>query len=97
MVPTILNEQSVRRFCFYLDGRLYEGLTYAGHLFRLYKTIDTQDRSDVSQLCARLTQANCRVVVTTSHQFYKIWLDLHTPTPHDLAAAPFSVSTTPAV
>jgi hypothetical protein len=77
MLPVLVKERAIRRFCFYQNGRLYEGMSHQNRLYQLVENFSSQDRPGVYLLACQLTQNGEHSVITASSQRYQVWVRLH--------------------
>ncbi|GAB4140205.1 MAG: hypothetical protein Fur0046_15690 [Cyanobacteria bacterium J069] len=91
MTPYIVSECSVRSFRFYMNGCLYEGIRYGNKLYRLVKTFGRQEEDSLYTYCCQFmsnaSPEHSAAIVTTSRQQYRIWTELRTELPSDVASA----------
>ncbi len=91
MIPTVVNERSVRSFRFYRDGYLCEGIRYGNTLYRLVKTFGKHEEDSAYSCCGQLLQYSSAdhpaAIITTSPQQYRLWAELRVELPSDAAVA----------
>lgn len=75
MLPKVLNEKQVHPFKFYLEGEIQQGMRHNGLLYALVSTFSLKERLKAYDVATRLTESDCRAVVTVSDQ-YSIWVPL---------------------
>lgn len=75
-LPAIIPDSQVKRFRFFSEYSLYEGMTFEGHLYKLVRTYDGKSRDKVfEQACGYGYQG--RVVISTRNsQSYSLWVDM---------------------
>ncbi|HEY9644934.1 MAG TPA: hypothetical protein V6C88_01120 [Chroococcidiopsis sp.] len=87
MLPTIVHEHAVRRFYFYNDGTMYEGMSYQNRLYKLVDTFSMADKSYAYQLGCKLSYAGSQTVITATPYQHRVWTDLQTPIDLDSLSA----------
>jgi hypothetical protein len=85
MFPAVINESLIRVFSFYFEGKIHEGMSYKGKLYRLIQTFNIQQHSAIADLVYRLGKQGIYTAVTHSEQNCRVWVDLRfTVTPDNL-------------
>jgi hypothetical protein len=76
MSPIVLNEATVKPFCFYLDGNLCKGVSYRNRLYHLVETLKVGDLERVREVCLKLRQQKLTCIITKTDRHYRVWTDL---------------------
>ncbi|MBD1913031.1 MULTISPECIES: hypothetical protein [unclassified Leptolyngbya] len=76
MSPIVLNETSVKPFCFYLDGNLCKGVSYQNRLYHLVETLNAGNLERVREICLDLRRQKLTCIITRTEHHYRIWTDL---------------------
>lgn len=76
MSPIVLNEATVKPFCFYLDGNLCKGVSYRNRLYHLVETLNAGDLEGVRGICLKLRQQKLTCIITKTDRHYRVWTDL---------------------
>lgn len=74
----VTNESSGQLFCFYLNGKLCEGIRHRNRIYTLVKTLDIRDHQGMRCVCEELRRKNRACLITRSHQCYRVWTDVRT-------------------
>ena len=78
MIPNIINESNINRFC-YWDERVCQGMMYEGELYRYVSSCQEQERVDLFLLGMKLTQQGMDICITHLDHTYSLWLSLRLP------------------
>jgi hypothetical protein len=76
MSPIVINESTVKPFCFYLDGNLCKGISYRNRLYHLVETLNAGDLDRVRAICLELRQQKLTCIITKTERHYRVWTDL---------------------
>jgi hypothetical protein len=76
MLPILVQERVVRRFFFYNDGRLYEGMSYQNKLYQLIENFSVDDRPSAYLLACKFSRDGRYTVITASSRRYQVWVNL---------------------
>lgn len=91
MIPTVVDERSVRLFRFYKDGYLCEGIRYGNTLYRLVKTFGKHEENSAYSCCSQLLHHSSTdhpaAIITISSKQYRLWAELRVELPSDAAVA----------
>ncbi|BAU41112.1 hypothetical protein [Leptolyngbya sp. O-77] len=91
MIPTVVNERSVRSFWFYRDGYLCEGIRYGNTLYRLVNTFGKHEEESAYSCCSHLllhaSADHPAAILTVSSQQYRLWAELRIELPVEAEVA----------
>lgn len=73
MLPIVVPERAVRRFYFYRNEQLSEGISYQNELYGLVQKYTLQDRLKAYVMGYRLLREGESVILTTSEYRYQVW------------------------
>lgn len=68
-----IHEPTVRRFSFYKNGQLCEGMIYKDQIYKLVETFTQQNESQAHALFKQLKQTGNLPLMTTSTNVYRVW------------------------
>lgn len=76
LLPTVLNEQLISPFNFFLNGEIQQGMRHQDELYGHLDEFDTRSRLQAYQTACRLMEQAVPVLMTASSQRYVIWVNL---------------------
>ncbi len=76
MLPSVIPEKLIRRFFFYLDQEIQEGMLCRNGLYKLVEAFDVEERLKAYALAMKLASQADEVTITVSLSHYKVWLNL---------------------
>ncbi len=76
MLPTVIPEKLVRRFFFYLDREIRQGMVCRNGLYKLVETFPMNSRPQAYAMAIKLSGQGEEVVITASATQYEVWLGL---------------------
>jgi len=79
LIPSVIIEEQVHSFNFYLGEEMREGMRYRNELYGLINSFDTGSRLQAYQFACELILSSAMVIVTVSKQRYAVWLNLRSP------------------
>lgn len=74
----IAQEQSIQSFRFYFEGKVHQGMSYENQLYKLVKTLSSNNDLEAYRIGQSLSLAKHQIVVTVSQKRAQIWVDLKT-------------------
>ena len=78
MIPEVVNESSVNRFC-YWDEKVCQGMTYQGELYRYISSYQEPERVNLFLLGMKLRKQGVNICITRLNRTYSLWLSLRLP------------------
>jgi hypothetical protein len=79
MLPSIVPEQLIHLFNFYLNGTVQRGMRHNGELYGLLQELDASHQAKAYQIACELAEHGAQVTITKSRQRYAIWICLRSP------------------
>lgn len=75
-LPAIIPDAQVKRFRFFSEYSLYEGMTFEGHLYKLVRTYDSRGRNKAFEQACEWSNQGRVVISTDNSQSYSLWVDM---------------------
>lgn len=79
LLPTVLTEQLIAPFNFFLNGEIRQGMRHQDELYGHLYEFDARSRLQAYQIACRLMEQAVPVLMTASAQRYVIWINLRSP------------------
>lgn len=79
MFYSVVSENLVQRFNFYLQGEIHQGMQHNCDLYGLVEEVEPKQRFKVFELAQALSSQAQAIVVTDADDRYRIWVSLKNP------------------
>ncbi|MBE9070853.1 hypothetical protein IQ260_29900, partial [Leptolyngbya cf. ectocarpi LEGE 11479] len=76
MTSKLFKSQQVRRFKFWLDQSLQDGMRYQYSLFQRIITLDYSQRQQLYQQASQYAQAGADILITYDNKTCHLWINL---------------------
>lgn len=77
--PPVVTEPQIKRFKFYIDQSVQDGMTYQNELYRLVKEFTITDYYAAYHCGCDLIGQGVPTVISVSQQHYLVWISLRNP------------------
>lgn len=75
-LPAIVPENQIRRFRYFYECSLYEGMTFRGRLYKRLRTYGYQQRLRAFEHACELSSRGDVVISTADSATYSLWVDV---------------------
>ena len=77
--PSVLPEQHITLFKFYMHQSMHDGMSYGNELYRLVEQFGIAARLEAYRLGCELIRQGVPTIISVSKQRYTVWMSLRSP------------------